>query len=109
MIFTDPPYNVKIDGNVTGLGANRHREFAMASGEMTDAEFQNFLLNAFVLLLATQWTDLSTTSAWTGAIPVNCWRQAVWSIPDKKHLRLGKIQCRHGYALPQPTRVRFRV
>jgi DNA modification methylase len=50
MIFTDPPYNVRIDGNATGLGANRHREFAMASGEMTHAEFQNFLLSAFVLL-----------------------------------------------------------
>src|SRR6266849_4611713 len=39
MIFTDSPYNVKIDGHATGLGANRHREFAMASGEMTYAEF----------------------------------------------------------------------
>ncbi len=37
--FADPPYNVKIDGNVCGKGAIRHREFAMASGEMTEAEF----------------------------------------------------------------------
>lgn len=43
MIFTDPPYNVKIDGNVGGLGAIKHREFAMASGEMTTEEFKNFL------------------------------------------------------------------
>jgi DNA modification methylase len=50
MVFTDPPYNVRIDGHATGLGANRHREFAMASGEMTHAEFQNFLLGACVLL-----------------------------------------------------------
>ena len=50
MIFTDSPYNVKIDGHATGLGANRHREFAMASGEMTYAEFQNFLLSACLLL-----------------------------------------------------------
>ena len=34
-VFTDPPYNVKIDGNVCGSGAVRHREFAMASGEMS--------------------------------------------------------------------------
>jgi ParB-like chromosome segregation protein Spo0J len=34
VVFTDPPYNVKIDGNVCGKGAIRHREFAMASGEM---------------------------------------------------------------------------
>ena len=26
-IFTDPPYNVKIDGNVFGLGRVKHREF----------------------------------------------------------------------------------
>src|SRR5260221_7559739 len=50
MVFTDPPYNVRIDGHATGLGAHRHREFAMASGEMTHAEFQNFLLGACVLL-----------------------------------------------------------
>lgn len=56
MVFTDPPYNVKIDGHVTGLGANRHREFAMASGEMTYAEFQNFLL-ATCLLLARHSSD----------------------------------------------------
>jgi DNA modification methylase len=39
LVLTDEPYNVKIAGNVTG-GA--HREFAMASGEMTDAEFLAF-------------------------------------------------------------------
>jgi DNA modification methylase len=50
MIFTDSPYNVKIDGHATGLGANRHREFAMASGEMSYAEFQTFLLNICLLL-----------------------------------------------------------
>lgn len=43
MVFTDPPYNVEIDGNVCGLGAIKHREFAMASGEMTAQEFTTFL------------------------------------------------------------------
>jgi DNA modification methylase len=41
LILTDEPYNVKISGNVTG-GA--HREFAMASGEMNDAQFLEFNL-----------------------------------------------------------------
>ncbi len=41
MVFTDPPYNVKIDGNVSGRG--RHSEFVMASGEMSDADFTDFL------------------------------------------------------------------
>jgi DNA methylase/ParB-like nuclease domain len=50
MVFIDPPYNVAIDGNVSGLGATRHREFAMASGEMSKEEFQQFLTKAFLLL-----------------------------------------------------------
>jgi DNA modification methylase len=48
-VFTDPPYNVKIAGNVSGLGANSHREFAMASGEMKADEFTSFLTTALGL------------------------------------------------------------
>lgn len=43
LVFTDPPYNVPIDGHVCGLGALRHREFAMASGEMSREAFTAFL------------------------------------------------------------------
>jgi DNA modification methylase len=43
LLFTDPPYNVKIDGNVCGLGSVKHREFAFASGEMSEDEFIVFL------------------------------------------------------------------
>lgn len=43
LVFTDPPYNVKIDGHVCGSGKVRHREFAMAAGEMSSSEFQTFL------------------------------------------------------------------
>ncbi|MAY19226.1 MAG: DNA methylase N-4 [Erythrobacteraceae bacterium] len=39
--FLDPPYNVKINGHANAKG--RHREFAMASGEMTETEFRTFL------------------------------------------------------------------
>jgi DNA modification methylase len=46
LAFTDPPYNVRIGGNVSGLGKARHREFAMASGEMSEREFTNFLRRA---------------------------------------------------------------
>ncbi len=52
MVFTDPPYNVAIQGNVSGLGKVRHREFAMASGEMTRDEFTVFLSSAFANLVA---------------------------------------------------------
>ena len=47
MVFTDPPYNVPIQGHVGGSGAIKHREFAMASGEMNSAEFTDFLTSAF--------------------------------------------------------------
>jgi DNA modification methylase len=43
LVFTDPPYNVKIDGNVCGLGTVKHREFAFASGEMSEVQFTGFL------------------------------------------------------------------
>ena len=39
--FLDPPYNVKINGHANTRG--RHREFAMASGEMTTDAFRTFL------------------------------------------------------------------
>jgi hypothetical protein len=43
MVFTDPPYNVPIDGHVCGLGRIKHNAFAMATGEMSQAEFVAFL------------------------------------------------------------------
>jgi len=46
LVFTDPPYNVPIDGHVGGLGRIRHREFVMASGEMSEGEFTGFLIRA---------------------------------------------------------------
>lgn len=46
MIFTDPPYNVRID-NIMNMGATKHREFTEASGEMTEEEFTQFLTTAF--------------------------------------------------------------
>jgi DNA modification methylase len=50
VVFADPPYNVKIDGHVSGNGSVRHREFAMAAGEMNDAEFVAFLIACLNLL-----------------------------------------------------------
>ena len=49
-VFTDPPYNLKIEGNVSGLGRVKHGEFAMASGEMSQSEFSAFLCRVFGLL-----------------------------------------------------------
>lgn len=49
MVFADPPYNVKVNGNVCEQG--KHKEFAMASGEMTEAEFTGFLNSAMTNLV----------------------------------------------------------
>ena len=46
LVFTDPPYNVAIDGHVSGHGRVKHREFVMASGEMSTQEFTKFLETA---------------------------------------------------------------
>jgi DNA modification methylase len=43
VVLTDPPFNVPIDGHVSGLGKVKHQEFAMASGEMSEREFTGFL------------------------------------------------------------------
>lgn len=43
MVITDPPYNVPIDGHVSGNGRIKHRDFQMASGEMSPAAFTSFL------------------------------------------------------------------
>lgn len=51
MVFTDPPYNVPINGHVSGLGSAQHREFAMASGEMSEAQFTLFLSKVFANLV----------------------------------------------------------
>ena len=50
-IFADPPYNVRIDGHASGLGAIHHREFAMASGEMDERTYTDFLAKTCNLLV----------------------------------------------------------
>ncbi len=82
LVLTDEPYNVKIAGNVTG---GPHREFAMASGEMTDAEFLAFneawvtavlryLCDGGVLGTFIDWRGLPTVHSATaklGVVPLN--------------------------------------
>lgn len=67
LIFTDPPYNVPIDGHVSGLGRQRHREFAMATGEMSEVAFTQFL---------TETMTCAAASCRDGAIAYVCmdWR-----------------------------------
>jgi DNA modification methylase len=50
MVFVDPPYNIVIEGNVSGKGAVKHEDFMMASGEMDEAQFTKFLTDSLGLL-----------------------------------------------------------
>lgn len=49
MVIADPPYNVRVNGHVATAG--KHREFIMASGEMSREEFTSFLITAFANLV----------------------------------------------------------
>jgi DNA modification methylase len=51
-VFTDPPYNVRVNGHAGGKGARKHREFPMAAGELAEDEFCRFLLEAFDLMVS---------------------------------------------------------
>jgi len=46
MVFTDPPFNVKIDGHVSGKGKVKHREFVAGVGEFNKSQFTQFLTDA---------------------------------------------------------------
>jgi hypothetical protein len=52
MVFTDPPYNVRVVGNVGGKGKIGRREFIMASGEMTSSDFTAFLTQSLGAMAA---------------------------------------------------------
>lgn len=52
MVCIDPPYNVPIQGHVSGLGKKRHREFPMATGEMSRERFSEFLFATLVNVAA---------------------------------------------------------
>lgn len=66
MVFTDPPYNVRIS-SVQGRGKTKHREFAEASGEMSQAQFTDFLAG---------WMHLAARHSEDGSIIFCCmdWR-----------------------------------
>ncbi|MEE4185175.1 MAG: DNA methyltransferase [Gammaproteobacteria bacterium] len=90
LVFTDPPYNVPIDGHVSGLGDVKHREFSMAAGEMSPAEFTAFLQATFAQLAAVSqagaihyvcmdWRHLSEVLAAGNAVYTELKNLCVWA------------------------------
>ena len=101
MVFTDAPFNVRIQGHVCGLGRIHHPEFAMASGEMSQEEYTRFLGTVFGSL-ARHTVD--------GSIHYHCmdWRHLeeiqtagkqhgrhrtnVWDYPGVNTMRAGRLE-----------------
>ena len=103
LVLTDPPFNSVIDGNVSGFGKRHHREFVMAAGEMSDAEFSKFLHKARSEM---QPSTVSTRCnsflfAWIGEILAFYWEWAKrFALRTQKHLRVGEGVGRPGITLP---------
>jgi DNA modification methylase len=88
MAFLDPPYNVRI-GGVVGRGRTKHSEFAMASGEMSSADYVRFLdvtLNAAASVsregalhyVCTDWRHIAELLAATNPVYGDTINIAVW-------------------------------
>ena len=95
--FLDPPYNVKINGHVNARG--RHREFAMASGEMTTSAFRSFLADTLgacaqvsrpgaVHFVCMDWRHMEGVSAATGPIYDELLNICVW---NKSNAGMGSL------------------
>jgi DNA modification methylase len=90
MVFTDPPYNVPVEGHVSGLGRIRHREFAMTVGEMSSAEFTAFLGRAIgsaaatckdgsILYICMDWRHLTEVLAAGANLSLELKNLCVWA------------------------------
>ncbi|MFG1266200.1 DNA modification methylase [Xanthobacter aminoxidans] len=99
MMFTDPTYNVKIDGHVSGHGRGAYPEFEMASGEMTSSDFTAFLTallttslpglaEGAVLFVCMDWRHLPELFAAVEAARLTLLNLCVW---DKTNAGMGSF------------------
>jgi DNA modification methylase len=99
MVFSDPPYNVPVAGHVSGLGRNKHREFAMASGEMDDEGFRAFLaafmrqlcastVDGSIHYLCIDWRHVQTMLEASGALYTELKNICVW---NKSNAGMGSL------------------
>src|SRR5215471_17319372 len=95
--FLDPPYNVKIGGHAVSAGS--HREFAMASGEMNEAEFRSFLADTLgaaarcsrdgaIHFVCMDWRHMDSVSAVGSAIYGECLNLCIW---NKSNAGMGSL------------------
>jgi len=88
LVFIDPPYNVPVRGHVrAGKG---HREFAMASGEMTTPQFREFLTRSLdvagqhladngLLMVCMDWRHISELIAVARELGFSLVNVCVWA------------------------------
>lgn len=87
LVCTDQPYNVAVAGHVT---SGDHREFAMASGEMSDQQFDAFnstwmaatlphLVDGGVLATFIDWRGLASVTNAAVAVGLSQLNLAVWA------------------------------
>jgi DNA modification methylase len=90
MLFTDPPYNVPIEGNVCGLGVTKHRDFVMGAGELSERQYEALLrvslalaaqasVNGAIHFCCMDWRGLPTLYAATHGIYSEVKNLCVWS------------------------------
>ncbi|XUU60838.1 site-specific DNA-methyltransferase [Erythrobacter sp. HA6-11] len=95
--FLDPPYNVKINGHANAKG--RHREFAMASGEMSEDQFRAFLSDTLgacaevsrdgaVHFVCMDWRHMDDVTASVGDIYSDLLNICVW---NKSNAGMGSL------------------
>jgi DNA modification methylase len=95
--FLDPPYNVRIGGHAVAAGS--HREFAMASGEMSEAQFRTFLADTLgaaarlsrdgaVHFVCMDWRHMDSVSAVASTIYGERLNLCVW---NKSNAGMGSL------------------
>lgn len=70
-MFSDPPYNIKIEDVVSCKGKTKHRDFAMGVGEMSDDQFRGFLADYLRLCKGMPHWARSCSPVWTGGKPTS--------------------------------------
>ena len=89
LVFTDPPYNVPIENNVTGNGRVQHGNFQQASGEMSPDEFVDFLstflgrtrrqlIKGTVLFLCMDWRHLRELLEAADIVGIGLLNHCIW-------------------------------
>ncbi|MBR1156000.1 DNA methyltransferase [Bradyrhizobium sp. JYMT SZCCT0428] len=90
MIFTDPPYNVPIEGHVTVSKSAPTHDFAMAKGELSSSDFQDFLettlrhaancsVDGAIHFVCMDWRHASELLAAAGAVYAKTLNLCVWN------------------------------